>query len=192
VLDPFAHFAVRNPGARVAADNVATAYSGTVVISTTDTQASLPTNYTFAAADNGVHTLAVTLRTAGAQSLTATDSVTAGFTDSITIQVVAAAAAYLSLVPAQNTIYPGQLFAMTVTAFDAFGNIARGYLGTVHFASSDPAAALPADYQFAAADGSLHTFTGFELNTPGDQTITVSDTLNPTLTITVYFQFQNS
>jgi len=40
----------------------------------------LPANYTFVAADNGVHVFSATLKTAGTQSLTATDTVTASIT----------------------------------------------------------------------------------------------------------------
>jgi hypothetical protein len=202
---PVTHFRVTAPSSATAGqpftaivtaldafNNIATAYTGTVVFSSTDAQATLPSNYIFTPADNGVHSFTVTLRTAGVQMLTATDSMTASLTGNATIGVVAAAAAYLRMLPAQNTVYPGQPFAMTVTAYDAFGNIATGYRGTVHFTSSDPAAGLPADYQFTAADNGVHTFTGFELNTPGDQTITVTDTLDPALTITLLFRFQGS
>ena len=37
---------------------------------------------------------------------------------------------------------------MTVTAVDAYGNVATGYTGTVHFTSSDGQAVLPANYTF--------------------------------------------
>ena len=39
---------------------------------------------------------------------------------------------------------------MTVTAYDAYGNVATGYTGTVAFTSSDPQACFPADYTFTA------------------------------------------
>jgi uncharacterized repeat protein (TIGR01451 family) len=50
-----------------------------------------------------------------------------------------------------------------------------GYTGTVHFASSDPQATLPADYTFTATDSGSHTFP-ITLNSLGDQTISVADT----------------
>ena len=49
------------------------------------------------------------------------------------------------------------------------------YLGTVHLASSDGLAVLPADYTFVAADAGTHTFP-VTLNTTGSQTITATDT----------------
>ena len=53
--------------------NVATNYTGTVHFTSTDGQAVLPADYTFTAADQGKHTFQVTFKTAGAQSLSATD-----------------------------------------------------------------------------------------------------------------------
>jgi hypothetical protein len=42
----------------------------------------------------------------------------------------------------------------------------------IHFTSSDPAAILPPDYYFTAADAGSHTWAnGFALSTPGKQTI---------------------
>ena len=74
-------------------------------------------------------------------------------------------------------------FSVAVTAFDIFGNTAVGYAGTVHFTSSDPAATLPADYTFTAADQGVHTFTnGVTLVTAGNQTITATDTVTSSIT----------
>ena len=69
----------------------------------------------------------------------------------------------------------GASFTATVKASDANGATATGYRGTVHFTSSDAAAALPADYAFTAADGGVHIFS-VTLNTNGAQTITATDT----------------
>src|SRR5262249_52952706 len=51
-----------------------TGYAGTVHFTSSDPQADLPDDYTFAASDQGVHTFTATLKTAGRQSLTATDT----------------------------------------------------------------------------------------------------------------------
>jgi len=48
---------------------------------------------------------------------------------------------------------------VTVTAKDAYGNVATGYLGTVHFTSTDANAVLPANYKFTAANAGTHTFS---------------------------------
>jgi hypothetical protein len=54
-------------------NNTVTSFSGTVTLSSSDTQASLPAPYTFQASDNGAHVFNITLNTAGTQSVTATD-----------------------------------------------------------------------------------------------------------------------
>ncbi len=70
-------------------------------------------------------------------------------------------------------------FDVTVTALDVYGHTAAGYLGMVTFSTSDvdPGVVLPADYTFTAQDGGVHAFpAGIILITPGDQTLTVTDT----------------
>src|SRR5262249_38719458 len=50
-----------------------TGYRGMVHFSSSDSKALLPLDYTFTAADNGVHTFQATLNTLGSQAITATD-----------------------------------------------------------------------------------------------------------------------
>ena len=57
-----------------ASGNTVTGYTGTVHFSSSDIAASLPANYTFQAADNGVHSFTVTFNTVATQSLTVTDA----------------------------------------------------------------------------------------------------------------------
>jgi FG-GAP-like repeat len=161
--------------------NVETGYAGTVHFSAlaNDAQAVLPADYTFTAADGGTHTFTATLtRTAGATSpfIAATD-VAAGASTSAKIVVSPLAAVNLSMNVASTTP-TGIPLSVVVSAVDRFGNAANGYAGTVHFASSDPQAVLPADYSFTAADAGTHTFTP-TLKTAGTQTLSVTDTANP-------------
>ncbi len=79
----------------------------------------------------------------------------------------------------------GMPFDVTVTALDANGQTAVGYVGTVTFSSSDvdPGVLAPTDYTFTAADNGVHTFPGgFTLVTVGDQTLTATDTADQTIT----------
>jgi hypothetical protein len=69
-----------------------------------------------------------------------------------------------------------------VTLYDVYGNIATGYLGTIHFTSSDPSAVLPADYTFTTADAGKHTTFSATLKTTGTRSITATDTGNSNLT----------
>jgi hypothetical protein len=94
------------------------------------------------------------------------------------------ASATAFLVGAPAMVQSGLPFDVTVTAVDPFGQVAVGYAGTVTFSSSDsdPGVILPADYPFTLADGGSVTFpAGVTLITPGDQTLTVSDTADDTL-----------
>src|SRR5205814_1003986 len=69
------------------------AYRGTVHLTSSDGRGVLPANYTFTAADAGTHTFAVTLQTAGAQWVAATDTATPAITGTQTGIAVQAAAA---------------------------------------------------------------------------------------------------
>ena len=75
--------------------NVATGYMGTVQFASGDSLAGLPASYTFVAADQGTHTFAVTLKTAGTQYVNATDAMTSSITGTdpgIVVQPAGAAA----------------------------------------------------------------------------------------------------
>src|SRR5688572_33262727 len=61
------------------ASEAVTGYLGTVHFTSSST-GTLPADYTFVNADQGSHTFSVTLTQAGAQSITATDTVTASIT----------------------------------------------------------------------------------------------------------------
>lgn len=99
-------------------------------------------------------------------------------------------AIYFAIV-APASVPPGTPFDVTVTALDPYRSTAVNYQGTVTFSTSDtdPGIVLPADYTFTAADAGVHTFTGgVTLSTPGDQTVTATDTVSGitrTATVTV-------
>jgi hypothetical protein len=165
---------------------VNTGYTGTVQFTSSDPQAVLPANYTFTAADQGVHTFTVALKTAGSQSITATDTSTGSITGSETGITVTPAAASKITISAPSSVRSGKAFSVTITILDAYGNVATGYTGTIHFSSSDSTAVLPANYKFTAADAGVHTFTNkTTLKKKGTQTLTVTDTQNSELTATV-------
>jgi hypothetical protein len=163
--------------------NKTTGYLGTVKFTSSDPQAVLPTNYTFVPSDNGSHTFTngVTLKTAGRQSITATDTVTSSITGSQTVNVSPAAASTLVVAGFPSPTKSGVAHNFTVTAKDPYGNIATGYRGTVTFSSSDGSASLPANYPFVAADHGMHTFSA-TLKTVGTQSITATDTVTSSIT----------
>jgi uncharacterized repeat protein (TIGR03803 family) len=163
--------------------SLATGFTGTIHFTSSDPHAVLPADYTFTPYDRGVHTFSVTLETAGSRSITATDGSITGSEAGIVVNPAAAAQLILSE-PA--TVKSGAAFSMTLTVEDAYGNVVTGYVGTVHFSSSDSTSTLPANYTFTAADAGVHTFTYLTtLRKKSKQTtITVTDLLNSALTTT--------
>jgi hypothetical protein len=161
--------------------NVTPAYTGTVHFSSTDTQASLPSDYTFDAADAGQHSFTATLKTAGNQALTVADRATATIAGTQNgIAVAPAVVTHLAL-STSSPAQAGSPIQLTVTALDSFNNIATGYMGTVQFGSSDNTATLPANYTFVAGDQGTHTFT-VQTPTPGNSTFTAAETGTATVT----------
>jgi hypothetical protein len=152
--------------------NPVTTYTGSVHFTSSDTQAVLPADYTFTSADAGVHQFSATLKTAGSQSVTATDTITSSITGSATV-TVAATASRLGLTGLTSTT-AGTGQTTTVTAYDATGVVYTAYRGTVHFTSSDAQAVLPADYTFTSTDAGAHQFP-VTLRTAGTQSVTVTD-----------------
>src|SRR5204863_230179 len=72
----------------------------------------------------------------------------------------------------------GVSFSFTVTAQDQNNNTATGYIGTVHFTSTDGQAVLPANSTLTTGAG---TFSA-TLKTAGNQTITATDTVTSSIT----------
>jgi hypothetical protein len=163
-------------------NNVASGYRGTVHFTSSDARAVLSANYAFTAADAGVHTFSATLKTAGTQAIAATDTVNAGLSGTDGGIAVNPAPASKFIITAPSSVNAGAAFSLTLTVEDAYGNVVTGYTGTVHFSSTDNKATLPSNYTFTAADKGIHTFTGLVLRKKGYQKITITDTLNTTLT----------
>jgi hypothetical protein len=104
--------------------------------------------------------------------------------DPIAITVKPGPAVALQLQGLADAITVGAQTSDTVTARDAFDNVAAGYAGTVRFAASDTLATLPADYAFTTADAGVHVFApGVTLRTPGSQRVTVRDLADSTLSV---------
>ncbi len=156
-------------------NNIATNYAGTVHFSSTDAAAVLPANTTLT---NGTGTFPATLKTAGNQTITATDTVTPSVTGTSGPIAVGSAAASHFNVTAPASATGSVPFNFTVTAVDAFNNPTTNYAGVVHFTSSDAAAILPANSTLVNGVG---TFPA-TLKTNGNQTITATDTVTPSIT----------
>jgi len=100
--------------AKDAANNTVTTYAGTVNFSSSDAAATLPSSDV--GLTNGVGNFQATLRTAGPQTMTATDTVTTSITGSSgTITVSAAALVSIAVTPANPSIAKGRKQQFTAT-----------------------------------------------------------------------------
>jgi hypothetical protein len=81
-------------------------------------------------------------------------------------------------VAAPGTATPGTAFSIEVTALDSVNDTAPSYSGTVHFTSTDGTAVLPADSTLTNGVGVFSV----TLHSAGSQTITATDTVNPSIT----------
>src|SRR5207253_4697314 len=105
---------------------------GTAHFTSSDAKAVLPANYAFTSTDRGVHTFSATLKTAAAQSITATDTLTASIKGAQTGITVNPAPTTVFLVAGfPSPVVAGTQGSFTVTAKDAFGNLTPGYSGIV-------------------------------------------------------------
>lgn len=154
--------------------NTATGYAGMVHFSSNDGQAVLPPNSALA---NGVGGFWVTLKTVANTTITAADSVITTITGSSTpISVFSNAVTHFSVVAPGNATTRASI-TINVTALDGAENIAAAYSGKVHLTSSDANAKLPADGPLSNGVGNFSV----TLETPGNQTITATDTVTASL-----------
>ena len=91
--------------------NPAFGYRGTVTFSSSDSQATLPSPYTFTAGDAGDHLFSVTFQTLGSQTVTITDSAN-GFSASVPILVVGSPSASIPATTSQSELVMVCLLAL--------------------------------------------------------------------------------
>ena len=148
-----------------------TGYTGTVHVTSTDAQAALPGDVTFAAGDSGVKTASFTPKTAGTVGVSVADSAKAALAGSANVSVGAAAASVLHASGVAANIAAGSAISLVVTASDAYGNRATGYAGDVKV---DSDGSVVAEHTFVAGDGGSYAF-GFSLTQAGAAHIKASD-----------------
>jgi hypothetical protein len=168
--------------------NVLTNYTGTVDfadLAPLDPQAVLPANYTFTAADQGVHTFTVTFYKAIDQALFVADTTTPTMNGrDVSIPVnPGAVAGFILTTSGSTSVKSSSSFSLWVEAVDAYGNY-TSFSGTVQFSSSDPKATLPGDETYPGNGAPLGTFI---LRTKGTQMITIIDDADPSITGTLTF-----
>ncbi len=158
-------------------------YTGTIAFTSTDTaRPAFPGHYTFTTNDAGSHTFAITLKTAGTQSIAATDTASATVTGTLSgLSVSPAAASQIVLSGPVLLDDHRSRPRRSPSRWRAtpYGNLATGYTGTapVH-QHRHPRAGLPASYAFQARRrAGSHTFN-VTFNTAGTESITVTDSVH--------------
>lgn len=104
---------------------LANTYSGTIQITSTDTQATLPANKTFSLTDKGQVNLTITPKTSGTQTFTVVDTSNSNIAGTFSLTVTASSATKLAF----NTDLPSSavsgstLSSFTVSIQDAYSNV---------------------------------------------------------------------
>jgi len=148
----------------------------------------LPADYTFVPADQGVYTFTdmVVFHTEGWYTITCTDTVDAAVTGSQTGILALLTPPHLDhlVITGPATAFLGAAFDVTVTAYDQNNNVFDAYDGLVSFSTNASAGTytLPADYLFVpATDSGAHVFAGgVVFNQLGVYSVIVSDIANGT------------
>jgi hypothetical protein len=160
-------------------DNVVTSFTGAVHLSAAGSN--LPASYTFIAGDHGTHAFNVTFTSAGSKTVSATDASNSAVTGQASLLAYTAGQATHFSVTVMGPVLAGVPTLVQVTALDAGNQVATGYLGVVHFTSSDAFAALMNDYGFTSSDYGSHLFSVIFAG-PGSETFTATDTMTSSIT----------
>jgi hypothetical protein len=105
----------------------------------------------------------------------------------LTITISPGAATHFKVAVGMNPWPAGSTHSVTVTALDAYGNVATGYTGMIHFTTTDASASVPAEYKFTSTDKGVHTFAntlipGLTLKTVGSTKVTATDVSKASIT----------
>ncbi|HEU4728625.1 MAG TPA: hypothetical protein VFT22_12065 [Kofleriaceae bacterium] len=153
-------------------------FRGTIHLASSDPAAALPPDLTFTAADKGVKIVKVAFKTAGLNSVTASDVSGGARRGTAVVTVKPAAASTCVASQAPTSAIAGTLVGMVVAIRDPFGNAATGYTGTVRLTATDARASLPGDTTFGPGDAGSRAFSA-TLVTTGVQTLSAVDLANP-------------
>jgi hypothetical protein len=145
----------------------ATSYNGTASFTSTDPQAVLPATATFTA---GVASASADFRTLGAQSITASDTVTPSITGSGNTTITAGAAAGLAFTmqPSDSTAGASIFPSVTVGLVDQFGNTVTTGTNSITLAlAANPAGGTLSGTTTVAAVNGVATFGDLSLDKAG-------------------------
>jgi hypothetical protein len=158
--------------------NKVSSYTGTVRIASSDPSAVLPVNGALTA---GVGTFTVTLKTAGSQAISATDTSTGAITGNTTVSVSAASASQLVFGQQPTAAVAGSVIspAVTVQVLDAYGNLVTNDThDQVSLAiANNPGGGSLGGSTLVTVSGGVATFSNLSINNAGSgYTLTASAT----------------
>lgn len=158
-----------------------TGFTGSVTFTSSDPGATLPGPYTFSEGDFGRHVFqqAVVFAAPGTPTVTVTSG---GVTKTATFSVVANTATGFRVENVPNPFTAGISVPVRVRAVTSAGTTATSYTGTVALTSTDAAATGLGTHAFTAADNGVFAFPGVGLKTPGNQTLTATDSAATSVT----------
>ena len=162
--------------------NVATGYTGTMALSSSDPAALLSAPATFTPTDAGSRVFSAQLRTAGPQTAIATDGVSSIVCQGL-VNVVPGAAVLAVTFPAGPDAWAGSSVTANVAAKDGLGNPITNFAGTLAFTASD-AAAAPSPLPNVTLNGTEGgtTTVPITFNTVGTQSLTATQVGSPATT----------
>lgn len=143
-------------------------YNGSVTLASTDSSATLPSSVAIV---NGRAVVPVTFRTAGVQTLTATDAADASRTATASTKVASPIVAAKLVVMMPPQVRAGVPVTVSALAVDATGRPVPSFSGSATVASSDAAATLPL-IEVVFSNGRATFQTTFA--SAGAQTVTVT------------------
>jgi hypothetical protein len=162
---------------RDAFGNAASGYAGTITLSSNDARAVLSGPATFSAPDAGARAFSAQLKTAGNQTISASDAVNAISCQAF-VNVIPGAPLFAVSFPGAEA-WAGNDVAATIKAQDGFGN-AIAFAGTIALTSSDAlATVVPPTVTLNGNEGGVATVT-VNFNSIGLQTVTATDTTSST------------
>lgn len=152
-----------------------TNFTGTVRISSSDSKAQYPSEYSFTAEDRGRHYVSAIFGTPGPQRMTVQDAAGKLPFSICAIKVIGPAETHFRIV-APKDVTAEKPFRISVKVMGPFEIPLPRYLGTIQFSSSARDATLPPDFSFTHYDNSEHVFEDSVMFPhAGEWTITVAD-----------------
>ncbi|MFA5858246.1 MAG: hypothetical protein WC955_04195 [Elusimicrobiota bacterium] len=166
-------------------NNLVTNFTGNMLFTCEDTQAIIPSTYTFTESDNGSLATSIVFLTAGTHKFRALLEDYPSINAEQTVTVYPKPATKLVIYGIPSLINTGSAFDVTVEARDSFDNIDTAYNRSVWFETNDTSAVLPSTYTFSFTDRGKHVFSSSiifntPVKTPGERYLIISDTLSTT------------